>query len=148
MATQTSTAPTIPDSGMGALDSNKELSVCKEFYQNLLIDNFEDFAVFTVDHEWKVTIWSKAAQRMLGYEEKEILGKEISQFYTPEDVKNHLPEREIKEAIQSGKGLDEQEHLRKDGTSFWASVLVFPKKDDSGNIVGFTKIVRDISEFK
>jgi len=133
---------------MGALDSNKELSVSKEFYQNLLIDNFEDFAVFTVDHEWKVTSWSKAAQRMLGYEEKEILGKEISQFYTPEDVKNHLPEREIKEAIQSGKGLDEQEHLRKDGTSFWASVLVFPKKDDSGNIVGFTKIVRDISEFK
>ncbi len=83
-----------------ALDNNKELSISKEFYQTLLIDNFEDFAVFTVDHEWKVTSWGKAAERMLGYKEEEILGKEISQFYTPEEIKSRLPEREIKEAIK------------------------------------------------
>lgn len=133
---------------VGAVDSNKELSISKDFYRALLIENFEDFCVYTVNQEGKVSSWGSAAERMLGYQAEEVLGKEISHFYTPEDIKNGLPEQEIREAIQSGKGLKEQEHLRKDGSRFWASVLLFPIKNELGGIVGFTKVVRDISAFK
>ncbi len=113
----------------------------------LLVENVVDYAIFVVDPEGLVRTWSHGAERLLGYREGEILGRTADVFYTPEDVEDHLPQRERQEALATGRGDDNRWHVRKDGTRFWASGVMTPLVDEAGKLRGFAKIMRDRTEW-
>jgi PAS domain S-box-containing protein len=118
-----------------------------DFYKNIL-ESLEDYGVFTTDIEGIVTSWNKGAEHVLGYTEEEICGQPAKIIFTEEDRKNNVPEHEFKEAVEKGRGLDERYHQRKDGSLFWASGLVFPLFDGGNIHIGYTKILRNLSNRK
>lgn len=122
-------------------------SLNSAFFKQIL-ESIEDYAVFTSDVEGKITSWNTGAERVLGYTEKEILGKSADIIFTPGDIKNDVPAREAAEALAKGRGVDERYHQRKDGTLFWGSGLVFPLYDKDGKHIGFTKIMRNLTNRK
>lgn len=114
----------------------------------LLIDAVRDYAILTLDTEGRVTSWNVGAERIKGYRREEILGQHFSCFYPEEGQREGRPQREL--AIASTKGRFEEEgwRVRKDGSRFWANVIVNAVRDDAGKLRGFSKITRDISERK
>jgi PAS domain S-box-containing protein len=122
-------------------------SLHNDFYKNIL-ESLEDYGVFTTDKQGIVTSWNKGAEHVLGYTEEEICGQTAQVIFTDEDCKNSIPEHEFTEALEKGRGLDERYHQRKDGSLFWASGLVFPLYDSDSNHIGFTKILRNLSNRK
>lgn len=113
-----------------------------------LVESLDEYAIFTTDLKGTVSSWNKGAHKILGYKEKEILGKNTSLFFIPEDIAKNAHSNELQIALKKGKAKDERWHVRKDNSRFWGSGLVFPLKDDTGTIVGFTKIMRDLTERK
>ena len=124
-----------------------ELGASEERYR-LLVESAEDYAIFMVDTDGRVLDWNVGAQRIFGYRESEIVGELTSMLFTPEDVRSGVPERELRKAKEEGRAVDERRHLRKDGSRFWASGFVRPIRDDVGNVRGFAKVARDITERK
>lgn len=118
-----------------------------DFYKNIL-ESLEDYGVFTTDKDGIVTSWNKGAEHVMGYTEEEICGHSAKVIFTDEDCKNGIPEHEFAEAMEKGRGLDERYHQRKDGSLFWASGLIFPLYDGEGIHIGFTKILRNLSNRK
>jgi PAS domain S-box-containing protein len=114
----------------------------------LLVTSVKDYAIYMLDTRGYVVSWNAGAQRFKGYIASEIIGKHFSQFYTDEDRAAGVPERALRTALEEGKFEDEGWRVRKDGRRFWASVVVDPIRDNSGELVGFAKITRDISERK
>src|SRR4051812_15999813 len=114
----------------------------------LLAENVRDYAIFVVDPHRHVLSWSKGAERLLGFAEEEISGKQCDSFFTPEDVERGVPQRELDQALATGRGKDDRWHMRKDGSRFWASGAVTPLKDEAGRLRGFAKIMRDRTELK
>ena len=114
----------------------------------LLVESIKDYAIFMVDTEGRVADWNAGAERVFGYREEEIVGESVSVIFTPEDVRQGAPEREREHALEEGCGEDERRHVRKDGTWFWASGFVRPVRDEAGNLRGFAKVARDITERK
>jgi PAS domain S-box-containing protein len=114
----------------------------------LLISNVRDYAIILLDSEGSIATWTKAAEQIKGYRADEIIGKHISVFYPPEDVKAGKPEHELRIAAAEGRFEDEGWRVRKDGSRFWANVVVTPLRDESGRLRGFGKITRDLSERK
>jgi PAS domain S-box-containing protein len=114
----------------------------------LLVTSVKDYAIYMLDTRGYIVSWNAGAQRFKGYVASEIIGKHFSQFYTDEDRASGVPERALRTALEEGKFEDEGWRVRKDGTRFWASVVVDPIRDNSGELVGFAKITRDISERK
>jgi PAS domain S-box-containing protein len=112
----------------------------------LLVESVTDYAIYMLDPTGVVTNWNSGAQRFKGYSAQEIIGKNFSQFFTHEDRQAGLPERILETAAREGRFEDEGVRVRKDGTHFWASVVVDPIRDESGKLLGFAKITRDISE--
>ena len=112
----------------------------------LLVDRVQDYAIFALDREGYILSWNVGAQRLKGYTEKEIVGKHLSVFYTPEDRASGKPARELKEAIELGRTEDEGWRVRKDGTLFWANVLITAVRSDGGELLGFAKVTRDLTE--
>ncbi len=115
------------------------------FYRQVL-ESLEDYAVFTIDSEGKVISWNKGAQRLLGYTPEEILGENTGIIFTLEDRQKDAPQKEMNLALKKGKAKDERWHMRRDGTRFWGSGVLFPFKQ--GKEKGFTKILRDLTERK
>jgi PAS domain S-box-containing protein len=113
-----------------------------------LVEAAKDYAIFMVDAEGFVTTWNEGAERVFGYEEGEILGKDASVLFTPEDRRSGRPEREMETARTEGRAEDERWHVRKDGSRFWASGFVRPVQDGEGSLLGFSKVARDLTEFK
>jgi PAS domain S-box-containing protein len=113
-----------------------------------LVEAAKDYAIFMIDAEGRVTTWNEGAERIFGYEEGEIIGEDGSVLYTPEDRRSGRPEREMETARTEGRAEDERWHLRKDGSRFWASGFVRPMRDGEGNLRGFSKVARDLTEFK
>jgi PAS domain S-box-containing protein len=111
-----------------------------------LVDSVEDYAIFLLDPTGTVTTWNVGAQRIKGYAPGEILGKHFSVFYTPEAVAKAWPQYELSVARESGRFSDEGWRVRKDGTHFWASVVISAVRAKDGSIRGFLKITRDLSE--
>jgi PAS domain S-box-containing protein len=109
----------------------------------LLVENVRDYAIFVVDPEGLVRTWSRGAESLLGYREDEILGRWAGLFYTPEDVEGDVPRREMREALESGRGDDDRWHVRKDGSRFWSGGVMTPLRDETGTLRGFAKIMRD-----
>jgi PAS domain S-box-containing protein len=113
-----------------------------------LVKNMKDHSIFMMDLEGNITTWNSEAQRIIGYAETEILGRNFSVIFTPEDLQCGLPERELRLAREDGRAEDERWHVRKDGSRFWALGIVTPMHDASGNLSGFSKILRDMTERK
>ncbi|HMJ42675.1 MAG TPA: PAS domain S-box protein [Pseudolabrys sp.] len=114
----------------------------------LLVEAVTDYAIYMLDPTGIVTSWNPGAQRFKGYTPDEIIGQHFSRFYSHEDQKNGVPARALETAAREGKFENEGWRYRKDGTRFWAYVVIDPIRDPSGGIVGFAKITRDLTERK
>ncbi|PMY38642.1 hybrid sensor histidine kinase/response regulator [Pseudomonas sp. GW456-L14] len=114
----------------------------------LLVEAVVDYAIYMLDPQGIVTSWNAGARRFKGYQEAEILGAHFSCFYTPEDRQAGLPERALHTALTEGRFEGEGWRVRKDGTRFWCHVVIDPIRDSSGQLLGFAKITRDLTERK
>jgi PAS domain S-box-containing protein len=112
----------------------------------ILVQGVTDYAIFMLDPEGRVTNWNAGAQRIKGYAPEEIIGEHFSRFYTPEELDAGVPERAIETARKVGRYDAEGWRVRKDGTRFWASVVLDAIRDEDGELVGFAKITRDMTE--
>jgi PAS domain S-box-containing protein len=112
----------------------------------LLVAGVEDYAIFLLDADGHVMSWNAGAERIKGYEAQEIIGKHFSIFYRPEDVQSGHPRRELEIARREGHYREEGWRVRKDGTLFWASVVLNAVRDSDGEISGYLKITRDLTD--
>ncbi|MDB5992828.1 MAG: sensor histidine kinase [Herbaspirillum sp.] len=112
----------------------------------LLVSAIRDYAIYMLDAEGNINSWNAGAQRFKGYSTQEILGRHFSCFYTPEDNADGLPARALRLAAEEGKYEAEGWRVRKDGARFWASVVIDPIRNEAGELIGFAKITRDITE--
>jgi PAS domain S-box-containing protein len=113
-----------------------------------LIQGTKEYAIFMLDPEGHVLTWNPGAERIKGYQAEEIIGQHFSRFYPTEEVQAGKPERELQQAIATGKYEEEGLRLRKDGSRFWASVVITTLRDESGTLRGFSKVTRDMTERK
>lgn len=111
----------------------------------LLVESVAYFAIVMLDRQGFVTNWSLGTQRIVGYTTQEIIGKHFSILYLPEDRESGLPARALEIAAREGRHETEAWHLRKDGSRFWASVVIHPVTDQSGQFIGFFKVMHDIT---
>ncbi|MBD1942482.1 response regulator [Coleofasciculus sp. FACHB-712] len=114
----------------------------------LLLENVKDYAIFFIDPDGRVIRWSIGAERIFGYQEAEILGQSASIIYIPEDLELGADKQELETAVIEGRAENERWYLRKDATRFWASGIVTPLRDETGQLRGFSKIMRDFTERK
>jgi len=112
----------------------------------LLVRSVVDYAIYMLNPEGRVTSWNAGAQRIKGYRADEITGEHFSKFYTAEDRAKGVPEAALRAARDTGRYEAEGWRMRKDGTRFWASVLIDSIRDDDGNLIGFAKVTRDMTE--
>ncbi|MCO4863335.1 PAS domain S-box protein [Cupriavidus sp. WGlv3] len=111
-----------------------------------LVEAVQDYAIFTLDVGGHVSSWNKGAARIKGYRREEILGKHFSHFYTPDAVARRWPDAELKAAAELGRFEDEGWRVRKDGSRFWANVVITALRDPDGRLIGFGKVTRDLTE--
>ena len=116
-----------------------------ELYR-LLVRSVRDYGIFMLDPMGHVASWNEGAQAIKGYTEKEIIGRHFSTFYPPEDIAWDKPAYELKVAAAEGRFEDEGWRLRKDGTRFWANVVITALRDKTGRLVAFAKVTRDLTE--
>jgi PAS domain S-box-containing protein len=112
----------------------------------LMVDSVRDYAIFMLDPDGHVASWNKGAQRIKGYTADEIIGRHFSTFYPPEDIASGKPGRELKIAARQGKFEEEGIRIRKDGSVFWANVVITAVRDENSTLVGFAKVTRDLTE--
>jgi len=112
----------------------------------LLVEGIREYAIFMLDPKGRVATWNKGAERLKQYHADEIIGEHFSKFFPPEDKAAGKPEKELKIAIEKGRAEHEGWRVRKDGTRFWALVVITPIYDDQGKLAGFGKVTRDLSE--
>jgi len=114
----------------------------------LLVENARDYAIFTTDCRDLIVSWGAGAETLLGYREDEVLGRDTVRFFTPEDRERGMPFMELESARTGGRAEDERWHVRKDGSRFWASGVVTPLYDGAGQLRGYAKVMRDLTERK
>jgi PAS domain S-box-containing protein len=112
----------------------------------LLVEGVRDYAIFMLDPTGRVATWNEGAERINGYRTKEIVGQHFSKFYPPEDVASKKPQRELEIASRTGKYEEEGWRVRKNGEMFWSSVLITALRNKAGELVGFGKVTRDLTE--
>ena len=112
----------------------------------LLVEGITDYAIYMLDADGIVASWNRGAERFKGYTEGEIIGQHFSRFYTDEDNAIDLPQTALKTAREQGRFEQEGWRVRKDGARFWAHVVIDPIRDADGNLLGYAKITRDLSE--
>ena len=110
-----------------------------------LVEGVSDYAIFLLDPAGHVASWNAGAERIKGYDADEILGQHFSRFYPEEAVRSGWPEEELRRAAADGRFEDEGWRLRKDGSRFWANVVITALRDESGGPRGFLKITRDLT---
>ncbi|HLZ85976.1 MAG TPA: PAS domain S-box protein [Puia sp.] len=117
-------------------------------YYHKMIEEVIDYAILMLDANGIIQNWNRGAQRIKGYTEQEIVGRHFHIFYPPEDQAAGLPERLLAEARLNGRAMHEGWRVRKDGTRFWGSIVITALHDESGAILGFSKVTRDLTERK
>jgi PAS domain S-box-containing protein len=137
MAKQTNKKPKAPVLELGSQESFQ-----------VLVDSVKDYAIIMLDPTGHVVSWNEGAERIKGWRANEILGKHFSVFYPPEALEKNFPEEELKAAARDGRFEDENWRVRKDGSRFWANVVVTALRDKEGNLRGFGKVTRDLTERK
>ena len=118
-----------------------------KLYQ-VLVEQTKDYAVFLLDKEGRILSWNLGAQRLKGYAPEEIIGRHFSTFYTRESADSGWPQHELKVAAAEGRFEDEGWRVRKDGSRFWANVIITALREENGRLVGFSKITRDLTHRK
>jgi formate hydrogenlyase transcriptional activator len=113
-----------------------------------LVAAVKDYAIFMLDPDGRVSSWNTGAERIKGYQSDEIVGKHFSRFYTQEDIELGKPDSELKVAASEGRLEDEGWRVRKDGSRFWANVVITAIRDKNGELLGFSKVTRDFTERK
>jgi PAS domain S-box-containing protein len=134
--------------GMDELRRTEEELRRSEERFRLLVETVQDYAIYTLDPTGVVTSWNVGAQRVKGYEAEEIIGHHFSRFYLPDDLACGKPQTELKKAAEEGRYAEEDWRLRRDGSRFWASIVLTALRDPQGNLVGYSKITRDLTERK
>ena len=129
-------------------ERNKAADALKESERHfrLLVNGVTDYALYMLDPNGIVTNWNAGGLRIKGYSPEEIIGQHFSRFYSPADQAAGRPARALQLAVENGRYEEEGWRVRKDGTFFWASVVIDPIRDDNNKLLGFAKITRDISE--
>ena len=127
--------------------AQEALRVSEERFR-LLVNGVEDYAIFMLDPTGYVVSWNTGAERIKGYKAEEIVGRHFSCFYPREDIESGKPPMGLQRAAADGRFEDEGWRLRKDGSRFWANVVISALRDDSGNLRGFAKVSRDITDRK
>ena len=135
---------------MGAMEQSSRLteSLSDDGRYRLLIEAVTDYAIYMLDPTGVVISWNPGAQRFKGYTPSEIIGQHFSRFYTPEDQKRGIPALALATAVNEGKFESEGWRVRKDGSRFWAYVVIDPIRTPTGEVMGFAKITRDLTERK
>lgn len=128
-----------------AFEAEMELRQSEQRFR-LLMDAVQDYAIFMLDPEGRISSWNSGAQRIKGYETSEIIGKHFSCFYPEEDVRSGKPQRELEIAGREGRLEDDGWRIRKNGSRFWANVIITALRDGAGQLVGFSKVTRDFTE--
>jgi rsbT co-antagonist protein RsbR len=118
----------------------------KDLDYRLLVQNMKDYAIFMIDPNGRMVTWNEGAQRLTGYTAEEILGKQTDVFYGKEDIAAGKPARELEIGSKTGRYEDEGWRYRKDGSRYWASVVVNAIRDKDDNLIGFAKVIRDITD--
>jgi PAS domain S-box-containing protein len=114
----------------------------------LLVEGVKDYAIFMLDPHGYITTWNEGARRIKGYDSGEIVGEHFSIFYTEADIERGHPDEELRIAEADGSYEEEGLRVRKDGSTFWANVLITALWDEEDELRGFAKVTRDISERK
>lgn len=117
-----------------------------EQHLRLMVEAVKDYAIFMLDADGYVVSWNEGAERIKGYTTDEIVGKHFSVFYTPEALARNWPNEELEIVRRDGRFEDEGWRVRKDGSRFWSNVVITALRDESGDLVGFTKVTRDMTE--
>jgi PAS domain S-box-containing protein len=112
----------------------------------LMANSVTDYAIFLLDSRGHIASWNPGAVKIKGYTADEVVGRHFSTFYTAEDIAREWPDYELRQAVANGRFEDEGWRVRKDGTRFWANVIITALKDESGELLAFSKITRDLSE--
>jgi PAS domain S-box-containing protein len=135
----------LEDRTIALADTTGKLRESERTFQ-MLVESVIDYAIFMLDPEGYVANWNSGAERIKGYTRAEIIGKHFSRFYTEEDRQAGVPGRALATAKSQGRFEQESWRVRKDGTRFWASVVIDAIRDEQGEIVGFAKVTRDMTE--
>jgi PAS domain S-box-containing protein len=114
----------------------------------LLVEGTTDYAIYLLDPEGRIASWNPGAQRIKGYRADEIIGHPYARFFTPEDIRAGKPQQTLSAAASSGRHEEEGWRVRKDGSRFWASAILTALRDEAGNLRGFSKITRDLTQRK
>jgi len=130
-----------------ALDHNSARKRTEERYHKM-VEEVEDYAILMLDADGHIVNWNKGAEKIKGYTENEIIGRHFSVFYTPEDQAAGLPDQLIRQAREYGKAVHEGWRVRKDGTTFWGSIVITALHGDDQEVIGFSKVTRDLTERK
>ena len=143
-------SPTSPNNHTLHLQLEKANKMIKltEWQYQFMVNEIEDYAIILLDKEGFIQNWNKGAQKIKGYTAQEIIGKNFRLFYRQEDRNKNLPESLLEEATLNGKAQHEGWRLRKDGSVFWGYIVITALHDDDGNVLGFTKVTRNLTERK
>jgi PAS domain S-box-containing protein len=125
--------------------AEEELRLSEEKFR-LLVSAVKDYAIFMLDPDGRINTWNEGAQRIKGYRPDEIIGQHFSKFYLPQDIRAKKPEWELEEAKMTGRFEEEGWRIRKDGTRFWADVVITAIRNESGTLIGFSKVTRDMTD--
>jgi len=125
----------------------RELRESDERYR-LMIESFVDFAIYMLDPEGHIVSWNTEAERIKGYKAEEVIGQHFSLFYTEEEIQQDHPRRKLRAAAAEGRFEDEGWRVRKDGSHFWANNIIAPLYNEAGQVRGFSKVTRNITERK
>src|SRR5690606_10076885 len=112
----------------------------------LMVESVRDYAIFMLDPDGKVVSWNEGAVAISGYTADEIIGSHFSRFYPKEAIERGWPEYELTRAAADGRFEDESGRIKKDGSRFWANVIITALRDDHGELIGFSKVTRDLTE--
>ncbi len=132
--------------GAPALPAHADVAALGDDPFRLLVESVQDYAIFLLDAHGRVVSWNSGAQRIKGYEAHEIVGRSFETFYPDEALRAQWPQQELRVATEQGRFEDEGWRLRKDGSRFWASVVITALRDRNGVLVGFAKVTRDLTE--
>jgi len=117
----------------------------KQLHEKMIAE-IQDYAIILLDLDGTILTWNKGAQSIKGYKEGEILGQNFRIFYLPRDREEKLPEKLIELASREGRARHIGRRVRKDGTTFWGSILITALHDEEGEVIGFTKLTKELGE--
>ncbi|WP_207429058.1 PAS domain-containing protein [Pedobacter sp. SYSU D00535] len=129
----------------GDMGIRDKAAVLEQLHKKM-IEEILDFAIILLDFDGTILTWNKGAEKIKGYREQEILGQNFRLFYMPRDRQAQLPEQLLNQAIKEGRARHIGRRVRKDGTTFWGSILITALHDDEGNVIGFTKLTKELSD--